>query len=94
MIRKNIRLRKEYLLNKAKDIQLRATADKKRKLKAALDSDKPIPTELRPEGEKLLNELELDDNNTIVPRTTELIRVGGGFDGIYQLEETLERDFS
>lgn len=69
MIRKSIRLRKEYLYNKEKEIQERATNEKKRKLKDAIDNDKAIPTELRGEQDKLLHELEMDDKNTIVQRT-------------------------
>jgi hypothetical protein len=38
MIRKSIRLRKEYLYNKEKEIQEKQTAEKKRKLKDAIES--------------------------------------------------------
>jgi len=69
MIRKSIWLRKEYLYNKSKEIQEKEVAEKKRKLKDALEEGKELPSELKWEKDKLLNELEHDDINTIVPRS-------------------------
>ena len=65
MLRKNIRLRKEYLYNKDKELKERATLEKKLKLKDAIDNDKPIPFELRKEEQELRHQLENDDVNTL-----------------------------
>lgn len=69
MLRKNIRLRKEYLYKKDKELKERATLDKKLKLKRAIEEDKPIPFELRKEEQQLRHQLENDDDNTLVQRT-------------------------
>ena len=68
MIRKNIRLRKEYLATKAKEQQERSRAEKKRKIKDNLDNDKPVPNEYRREKDALLKELSYDDKSSLVPR--------------------------
>ena len=47
MIRKNIRLRKEYLYAKQQEISELKKQDNRIKLKHALDSDKAVPTELK-----------------------------------------------
>jgi len=64
MLRRNARLRKEYLYKKALEERETATFEKKRKLKDALDNNKPIPTELRNEDSKLRKTLDLVDDNT------------------------------
>lgn len=69
MIRKNIRLRKEYLYNKSKEIKEREQSERLHKIRNAIDNDKRIPTEYKGEKEKLLHDLELADDNTIVART-------------------------
>jgi hypothetical protein len=56
------------LYKKSREIQDRTTAEKKRQLKDAIESDKPIPNELK-RDEKLLNELEHDDDNTLVTKS-------------------------
>ena len=38
--------------------------EKKRKLKQAIESGKPIPTELREEEAELRHQIEMDDANT------------------------------
>lgn len=43
--------------------------EKKLKIKQALQEGRPIPTELRREEEKLRKELDLEDEQTAVPRT-------------------------
>ncbi|RDD43801.1 U3 small nucleolar ribonucleoprotein IMP4 [Trichoplax sp. H2] len=64
MLRRQVRERKEYIYRKAKEEQERTIHEKKKKLKAAIDSGKPIPTELRKEEAELRKELEFDDRNT------------------------------
>ena len=46
-IRREIRLRKEFLHRKQTDINEMIKLDKKRKIKSAIDQGKAIPTELR-----------------------------------------------
>ena len=43
--------------------------EKKRKIRQALESGKPIPTELRAEEAALRHEIALEDDNTAVPRS-------------------------
>lgn len=69
MIRKSIRLWKEYLYNKSKEIQEKETAEKKRKVKEALEEGKELPTELKKERTKLIHELDHDDINTLIPKS-------------------------
>jgi U3 small nucleolar ribonucleoprotein protein IMP4 len=59
-IRREIRLRKEFLLKKQNDAQLIIRNEKKRKIKSAIDDGKAVPTELRHEARQLLHESELD----------------------------------
>lgn len=69
MLRKNIRLRKEYLYNKSKEIKEREQQDKLLKIKKAIEKDKAIPNELRKEKNKLAHDLELADDKTIAARS-------------------------
>eukprot|EP00928_Gymnodinium_smaydae_P024561 TRINITY_DN19839_c0_g1_i1.p1 TRINITY_DN19839_c0_g1~~TRINITY_DN19839_c0_g1_i1.p1 ORF type:complete len:322 (-),score=73.33 TRINITY_DN19839_c0_g1_i1:197-1162(-) len=64
MLRRDARLRKEYLYKKALEDRESATFEKKRKLQAALDNNKAIPTELRGEDKKLRKTLDLHDDRT------------------------------
>lgn len=60
-----MRLRKEYLFRKAVEEKERLLADRKRRLKEALESGKPVPSDLRGvEGQKLFSTLDLEDANT------------------------------
>mmetsp|Transcript_4119 Transcript_4119/g.6868 ORF Transcript_4119/g.6868 Transcript_4119/m.6868 type:complete len:283 (+) Transcript_4119:59-907(+) len=68
MLRRNARLRREYLYNKSVEAKERSMADRKRKVKEALEGDRPVPTELRGELDMLKAEIELDG----VPNTDEL----------------------
>jgi len=61
MIRRNVRLRKEYLYRKSLEGQEREAYEKKRKIRTAVAEGKPVPTELRAEAENLLNELKHED---------------------------------
>merc|ERR1711959_318617 len=69
MLRRNARLRKEYLYKKALEDREAATFDKKRKLQQALDNNKAIPTELRGEDRKLRKTLDLADDRTRAQRS-------------------------
>ncbi|CAG9320217.1 unnamed protein product [Blepharisma stoltei] len=68
MLRKNVRLRKEYLYKKSLEHQEQSKSLKKQKIKEAFEEHKSIPTELRHEEAKLRNEIELEDINTAIPR--------------------------
>lgn len=65
MLRRNARLRKEYLFKKALEDREAVTFDKKRKLSAAIAGNKAIPTELRGEDKKLRKTLDLADDKTV-----------------------------
>ncbi|XP_058721774.1 uncharacterized protein LOC131593351 [Vicia villosa] len=69
MLRRNIRLRREYLYRKSLEGNERALYEKKRKIREALEEGKPIPTELRNEEATLRRQIDLEDENTAVPRT-------------------------
>lgn len=61
-IRREIRLRKEFLLKKQLEAVATLKNDKKRKLKSAIDEGKRIPTEIQAESRGLHHELEMDIN--------------------------------
>ena len=68
MLRKNIRLRKEYLYKKSKESQENAMYEKKRKIREALENKKRIPTEIKKdEKEKLMHEIEMEDEISKLP---------------------------
>jgi len=69
MLRKNIRLRKEYLYNKSKELKDREHQDKLVKIKKAIEKEKRLPTELKKEKDKLAHDLELADDKTILARS-------------------------
>ncbi|PNW77846.1 hypothetical protein CHLRE_10g454100v5 [Chlamydomonas reinhardtii] len=69
MLRRNVRLRKEYLYRKGLEGKERAAYERKRLIRKALEEGKPIPTELRKDESELRREIELEDDNTAVPRT-------------------------
>lgn len=62
MLRRQVRLRKEYLYRKSLEDQQRRISDKKNKLKRALDEGKPIPTELRKDEPQLRKLMKFDDD--------------------------------
>lgn len=64
MLRRNARLRKEYLYKKALEDREATTFEKKRKLEDALKNNKAIPTEIRGEDKKLRKTLDLADDRT------------------------------
>ncbi|ORX48906.1 Brix-domain-containing protein [Piromyces finnis] len=63
MIRRNTRLRKEYIYRKALEAKDRQIFERKQALKNALAEGKQIPTELRNESESLKNDLLLDEHH-------------------------------
>ncbi|KAH0977221.1 hypothetical protein GBA52_026940 [Prunus armeniaca] len=69
MKRKNTRLMKEYLYRKSLEGKERLLYENKCKIREALQEGKPIPTELRNEEAELRREIDLEDENTAVPRT-------------------------
>jgi U3 small nucleolar ribonucleoprotein protein IMP4 len=69
LLRRNARLRKEYLYRKSLEGKEAEQYEKKRKIRKALEEGKPIPTEVRAEEASLRREIALEDDNTAVPRT-------------------------
>lgn len=59
-IRREIRLRKEFLYKRQQEAQAVVTNEKKRQLKEALDENKPIPTEIRKKARDLNHQSEMD----------------------------------
>jgi U3 small nucleolar ribonucleoprotein protein IMP4 len=69
MLRKNIRLRKEYLYSKNKELKEREHQEKLVKIKRAIENDKKVPNELKKQKNALTHDLELADDKTIAART-------------------------
>jgi U3 small nucleolar ribonucleoprotein protein IMP4 len=69
MLRRNTRLRREYLYRKSLEGKERLHYEKKRRVREALEEGKPIPTELRNEELALRREIDLDDQDRAVPRS-------------------------
>lgn len=63
-MRRNIRLRKEYLYRKSLEGKEKEKYEKKRKLRKALEEGKPIPTDLKREEPELEQEINLEDEET------------------------------
>lgn len=64
MQRRLARERREFIFRKAKEQQQRVQHDKKQKLKAALESGKPMPTEIRNDAVSLKRAMDFDDPDT------------------------------
>ncbi|XP_074292370.1 uncharacterized protein LOC141619241 [Silene latifolia] len=69
MLRRNVRMRREYLYRKSLEGKERLLYEKKRKIREALEEGKPIPTELRNEEAALRQEIDLEDDHTAIPRS-------------------------
>ncbi|OMO49999.1 Anticodon-binding protein [Corchorus capsularis] len=69
MLRRNIRLRREYLYRKSLEGKERLQYEKKRKIREALEEGKPIPTELRNEEATLRQQIDLEDDYTAIPKS-------------------------
>ncbi|XP_053452971.1 U3 small nucleolar ribonucleoprotein protein IMP4 isoform X1 [Nycticebus coucang] len=61
MLRREARLRREYLYRKAREEARRTAQEKKEKVRRALEENRLIPTELRREALALQGSLEFDD---------------------------------
>ncbi|VTJ66593.1 Hypothetical predicted protein [Marmota monax] len=61
MLRREARLRREYLYRKAREDAQRSAQEKKEKVRRALEENRLIPTELRREALALQGSLEFDD---------------------------------
>ena len=66
-IRREIRLRKDFLYRKQVDAEQTIRNDKKRKIRSAIEEGKSLPTELMFEARQLQHENELDVNQTDEP---------------------------
>ncbi|KAK8821886.1 U3 small nucleolar ribonucleoprotein IMP4 [Blastocystis sp. ATCC 50177/Nand II] len=64
MLRRDIRLRKEYLYRKSLEGKQKEEYEKKQKIRDALASGKKVPTELRYEAEKLKHVVDMEDDKT------------------------------
>ncbi len=69
MLRRQARLRREYLYRKSLEGKEREEYEKKRLVKQALAEGKPLPTELQSEEGQLMKGIDADDDNTGVART-------------------------
>jgi len=69
MIRRNIRLRKEYLYSKSNEAKDREKQDRIIKVKHAIENDKPIPNEYRKHKEEAIKEMQMTDDHTISRRS-------------------------
>jgi U3 small nucleolar ribonucleoprotein protein IMP4 len=59
-VRRQIRLRKEFLYKKHAEVKDAIIEDKKRKLQSAVDSHTAIPTEIAQDARQLYHEIEMD----------------------------------
>ena len=69
VVRRQTRLRKEYLYRKSLEGKEKAVYERKRQLRTALQEGKPIPTELRGEEASLRHEVGLEDDATAVVKS-------------------------
>ena len=61
MLRRQARVRREFLFKKNVEQKEAATFERKRKVKEAIDSGQKIPAELRTDADRLRHEASLDD---------------------------------
>lgn len=61
MLRRQARLRREYLYRKSLEMRENVIRNKKDRLKRSLDENKRIPTDLRKDALQLQNKLKWDD---------------------------------
>ncbi|KAH0471347.1 MAG: uncharacterized protein KVP18_005043 [Porospora cf. gigantea A] len=67
MLRRNVRLRKEYLLQKSLEEQQNSIADRKRRIVEAHKDVRPIPNDLVHQEKKMRTKLDLEDENSLRP---------------------------
>ncbi|KND04966.1 snoRNA-binding rRNA-processing protein IMP4 [Spizellomyces punctatus DAOM BR117] len=65
MIRRQTRMRREYLYRKALETKDRQIYERKQELREALESGKPLSGSLRQEAEELRKELQYDENQNV-----------------------------
>ncbi|TPX65290.1 hypothetical protein SpCBS45565_g05271 [Spizellomyces sp. 'palustris'] len=65
MIRRQTRMRREYLYRKALETKDRQIYERKQELREALESGKPLSGSLRQEAEGLRKELQYDENQNV-----------------------------
>ena len=82
-MRRDIRLRKEFLFKKQQEALSLVRDDKKRKIKNSILENKPIPTELVGESRKLHHELEMDVNPISADSDTTKSAVKAWYDDEY-----------
>eukprot|EP00607_Mallomonas_marina_P001221 CAMPEP_0182431372 /NCGR_PEP_ID=MMETSP1167-20130531/48627_1 /TAXON_ID=2988 /ORGANISM="Mallomonas Sp, Strain CCMP3275" /LENGTH=269 /DNA_ID=CAMNT_0024617635 /DNA_START=22 /DNA_END=828 /DNA_ORIENTATION=+ len=75
-LRREIRLRKEFLYKKQHGAEINIRNDKKRKIKESLETGKSIPTEIRGEARQLEKDIELDINQTEQSIDDEYAKIG------------------
>jgi len=66
-LRRNIRLRREYLYRKNLEGNARKDFDRKQQIRGALREGKAIPTELRNDEARLSHQISLEDDRTAIP---------------------------
>ncbi|KAG6485907.1 hypothetical protein ZIOFF_054474 [Zingiber officinale] len=69
MLKRNTRLRMEYLYRKSLEGKEHEYYEKKQKIRQALEEGKPIPTELGNEEVALRQEIDLEDEYTAIQKT-------------------------
>lgn len=69
MIRRNIRLRKEYLYAKSQEAKEREKQDRIVRVKHAIENDKPVPNEYRHMKDEAIREMQMADDHTIAKRS-------------------------
>ena len=68
-VRRNLRLRREYLYRKSLEGAQRQEYERKKRVREALRSGKQVPTELQGDAPRLLGEVEAEDDRTATQRT-------------------------
>eukprot|EP00026_Physarum_polycephalum_P014519 Phypoly_transcript_15041.p1 GENE.Phypoly_transcript_15041~~Phypoly_transcript_15041.p1 ORF type:complete len:285 (-),score=35.52 Phypoly_transcript_15041:1-855(-) len=76
MLRKNIRLRKEFLYRKSLEGKERIRYEKKRLVKKAMEEGTEVPGELRDEAAGLVREIQLEGIADTAPMDDEYARAG------------------
>ena len=69
MIRKNLRLKKEYLYAKSQEALENKKQEKRIKLQNAIENDKAMPTEYKGQRDEIEHDLELADKKTMIARS-------------------------
>jgi len=85
MIRRQARLRREYLYRKSLEDKKKTIQDKKDRLKSSLDNNQPIHTDLKRDALKLQKKLDWDDQGPQVAAT--LGDESGGAAGTHEDDE-------